>query len=50
LPDGQVRKPIGIRIPEWLLQEIDDLGDRTEITEKALLEYLKKNKKMEKKV
>lgn len=49
LPDHLVRKPLGVRIPEWMLKEIDVLGDRTEITEKALLDYLKKNKKMEKK-
>jgi len=43
-----VRKPLGVRIPKWMLDEVDQLGDRAEITEKALLEYLKKIKAQEK--
>jgi hypothetical protein len=31
-----------------MLDEVDQLGDRAEITEKALLEYLKKIKAQEK--
>lgn len=48
-PEKDVRKPLGVRIPLWILEEIDSIGSRTEVTEQALLDYIKKNKKLVKK-
>lgn len=42
------RKNIGVRIPEWMLTRLDELGSRTEHTEKAIALYLENIDKKEK--
>lgn len=49
LPEGMVRKNLGVRVPEWMIEQLDQLGDRTEHTEKAIIMYLKSVKNTGKK-
>lgn len=39
---------MGVRLPEWMIDKLDELGDRTEHTEKAVSQYLKKIENKEK--
>lgn len=39
-----VRQPLAVRVPKWMIVELDQRGDRTAQVEQAILDYLKKNK------
>lgn len=43
-PEEDYRVKFSIRLPRWMLQELEKLGTRTKIIENALEEYLKKKK------
>lgn len=49
LPEEMVRKNLGVRVPLWMIEQLDELGDRTAHTERAISLYLKKTKKEGKK-
>lgn len=45
LPDGLVRVDVKVRLPQYLVDEILKHGTKTEIIEKAVIKYLKINKR-----
>lgn len=45
LPEKMVRKNLGVRVPLWMIEKLDELGDRTYHTEKAITKYLKEIEK-----
>ena len=49
LPEDMRREHIGIRLPQWMITKIDNLGSRSDIIEKAIHMYLKKEEALGKK-
>lgn len=42
------RKNLGVRVPQWMITRLDELGNRTEHTEKAIAIYLENFEQKEK--
>ncbi|MGE6579379.1 hypothetical protein ACQKFM_31285 [Paenibacillus xylanexedens] len=39
------KESVGIRLPRWMIDEVEKLGAKQEVIEKAVLLYLKSQKK-----
>lgn len=40
--EHEYRDKISVRLPRWMLTEIEKIGSRTDIIEKAVVDFLKK--------
>lgn len=49
LPERERKETVGIRLPKWMIDEVDKLGGRTEVIEKAVSKYLQDIEKKGKK-
>lgn len=45
----ELRGHLRVRLPQWMLDELDSYGNRTEQTETAIMHYLKKKREEQEK-